>query len=239
MKRVFIASDGYGVVFPRTLAMGHKQIIIDESVEVTKPVELHTNNTDLVMSQVPETEDATSFTILCKEFGLVENDAEFKNKISIIFCDNGWMLVTLMSGALVVNLNNELLMPSTLDVTPPVVKKENILWVNANELLTHCSCFGMKGDFAYDFEWVLTINGNNNDNNTKLSIRHESNEDIDISLGYFAKFEQHLQAKENMKRVASIMSIIPTGGSSMEFDDDGVDDSEVVDEDEEDNIYGL
>lgn len=245
MKKLFVANEGFEKEYTRRRARGHKRLIISDDVEVVQPVTLHTDGTDLVVSRADDSDDSEVYTMLCKEFGLVGGATGFKNKISVIFCDNGWMLVTLLHGALVMNLDDQLLMPTAGDdFTNPKVVKEDICWVNADNLLEYGKYFGLKGQFMFDFEWVFTVSGDKVGGLRSFKITNEKEEDIDISLGYFAQYEQQIQNKKDAKEANSLMRNIfhSDRNSSYEFDEDEYDEDS-YDEDDDDDLsledYGM
>lgn len=243
MQKLFVANEDYEKEFSRSRAKGHKRLIIGDDVEIIKPVKLHTEGTDLVVSKGESSDDSEVYTMLCQEFGLVGGVTSFRNKISVIFCDNGWMLVTLLHGALVMNLDKQLLMPTAGDdFTTPKVVKEDICWVTANDLLEYGKYFGVKGQFMFDFEWTFEVSGDRVNGMKSFSIKNIKDEDIDISLGYVARYEQQLQIKAEATEARNLMkNILQTGtGTSYEFDEE---DEEEEDEDGDDDVsfedYGL
>lgn len=236
MQKLFVANEDFEKEYTRKKAKGHKRLIVGNDVEIIKPVSLHTDGTDLVISKSEDASGTEVYTMLCKEFGLVNGASGFKNKISVIFCDNGWMLVTLLHGALVMNLDNQLLMPTVGDdFSTPKVVKDDICWVDASMLLEYGKYYDLKGRFMYDFEWTFIVGGDNVNGMRNFSIQHISDEDIDISLGYVAQYEQQLQLKQDAKDAQNIMKNILGSGennsSGFEFDED--EDDEDITEDED------
>lgn len=212
MNKLFIADKGFNREIARTRANGYKRIVISEDVEMAMPFQFQTDGTDLVAVPVEAAEgEPECYTVLCQEFGLVGGHQGYKSQLSVIFCDNGWMLVTLYHGGLIMNLDGRMLMPTVGDdiVTPKVVR-DHILWVDAEKLLAYSKYLNDKGYFMYDYEFMLELSGDNTRGMGSFNFRSIDGETIDISLGYIAQHEQNrikrAQAYEAKKTMAALQS---------------------------------
>lgn len=239
MKKLFIADEGFERVFKRSRAKGHKRLVINDDVSIMSPVEFTTQDTDLVMQAVEDSEEQEVYTILCKEFGCVGLTTDFRSKISVIFLDDGWMLVTLLHGALVMNLENQLLMPTVGDdFKTPAVVPEDICWVNADNLLEYGKYLGVKGQFMFDVEFTFLVGGDKINNMRSFSIKPITDEDIDLSLGYIAAYEQKMQAKEAVRETKKVMKAVFAKESveedDLDYGDEDEDEDGYEDEDESD-----
>lgn len=243
MQKLFVADDVYEKEFTRKRAKGHKRLVIADDVSIVEPVALHTEGTDLVLSHTEGVEgDAEVYTMLCTEFGLVGGANGFKNKISVIFLDEGWMLVTLYHGALVMNLNDRLMMPTAGDdFTNPKVITEDICWVNADNLLEYGKYYDLKGQFMHDFEFFFVVGGDNINGMRQFSIIHLDDEDIDLSLGLFAQYQQKIiLAREAREAKQLTQAILQTGtGYEYEFDSDDEEEEDEEDDDFDAEDYGF
>lgn len=237
MNKLFFADKGFSREIMRDRAKGYKRIMIDDALEMAAPFSFETQGTDLVA--VP-TEPADGvgevFTFLCREFGLVGGDKGLRSKLSVIFCDNGWMLVTLHHGSLVVTLDGQLMMPQVgEDVEAVRVIPDNVLWVNADKLLGFSKYLENKGQFMYDFEFMFELGGDNTKGMGQFLFRCLHEETIDISLGYVAQYEQNLvkraEAQEAKKKYAQVAAYFG-GYQKHEFDEPEHDEPEVEEDDD-------
>lgn len=239
MKRMFI-SDGFEKVYSRERAKGHKSLVIDDNIKSGSYIQFVTGDNDsLVMKEADSTDkDANEeevYTILCKEFGLFGYSHGVTAELSIIYLDNGYMLVTLWKGAMVCYLNNELVLPNVDCGDLPNFTNDDIYWVNAEHLLSYRKYMGAKEYFMYDFEFSHILAGEVKGGLKSFRYKHIEEEDVDLSLGYYAQYEQTVLAKEEAKKASQFSKMFsPVSGSmQLEFDDDDFDDDDDEDEDEE------
>lgn len=244
MNKLFIADKDFNREIPRTRAKGYKSVVVDEAVEMAMPFQFQTQGTNLVIVPTEMAEgEPECYTVLCNEFGLVGGSQGFKSRVSVIFCDNGMMLVTLYHGGLVMNLDGQLLMPTVGDdfVTPRVVK-DNIMWVDAEKLLAYSKYLGQKGYFMYDHEFMLELSGDNIKGMGNFVFRNIDEESIDISLGYVAQYEQQQIKKAEAREAQNTMKMLQnswaqTQSAPMEFEEPDPD--EVGAQEEEDDDSGV
>jgi hypothetical protein len=235
MQKVFIANEDFEKEYSRSRAKGHTSIKVDDDVAVSDSIRIVTEGTTLAIKKDNEGSGDEVFTIPCKEFGLT-NYGDVSAKISVIFCDNGWMLVTLLQGALVLNLDGSLLMPTVGDVASTKVVKEDIFWVDAEKLLSYSKYFSdTQARFIYDIEFVFEVSGQYINGMTNFSLKPFHDEDVDLSLGYIAQYEQALENKKNAKDAKKMVSAMLNKSNSEPLDFD--DDDEYVDEDYEEEGY--
>lgn len=220
--------------FARTRAKGHTAIEIAEGVEAMKPIAMKTVDNKLVVEAVEDDGSGEEvYMIPCKEFGLVDYN-NTKAKVSVILCDDGWMLLTLLDGAIVINLDDELLMP-TVNCDAPDVVKDDIKWVNINDILSYMT-YWKEGKFPYEYEWVFELAGGNINGMSNYKIHPVKEELIDISQGYIAQYELEKQNKEDVKRTQALMNTIVASNMSdgVEFDEDDDEDEDYDDDDDYD-----
>lgn len=161
---------GYGSIHFLTNKSGH--------------VNVRGEGTSIVVEPTESSEDDSQWYLLfCKEFGTVSGyEADFR----VLFCDAGYMLITLKTGVLVLSKDDGIILISS---EPVEASNNNITWYNINTFLGYMPRFRTKGMFSHDIEWSFSSNGKNLVSNSGL--------DRDISLGYLALYEQkHRKAGE-------------------------------------------
>lgn len=241
MQKVFIAnaSDLETRIYNRERAGGYKRLVIDDSVDSMDAIEIKTEGTDLVVSKVTYVENADEeYVILCKEFGLVGLDIDFRSDISVIFLDGGYMLVTLRKGGLVINLDDKLLMPNLGVSRIPNVNTEEILWIKADFILSYSKYWGTAGRFMYDMEIFLNIGGDYKNQMWNSKLLPYPDQHIDISLGKIAQWEQLQQTKQEAKAARSFVDgLLSQHDEDFEYesDFDFGDDSEDSEDDDSDD----
>lgn len=238
MQKIFVSNEGFERSIPRTRANGYKELVIADDVDVFSAVSVVSEEDKLVVKNVEQTEEDESYTILCDEFGLTGLSEGAFARVSIIFCDNGKMLVTLHEGCLILNLNGKLLMPSVgVDKTPAVYESE-IYWIKAETLLGY-SKYLRKGKFMYEYELMFVLKGSMVNKMHSFDLHTEPDMDIDISHGWIAKYEQEEQLKAEAKEAkAAFNSFMSSVDDEYEFDDED-DDSDDDDDDDEWGDYGM
>lgn len=237
MKKVFVSDDEFPREITRNHAHGHKKIVIADDVNPADAITMRTEGTTLLIEKATEDSDEEPvYCILCKDFGLFGFESKLSSKLSYILCDDGWMLITLIRGAFVVNLNNRLLMPSVGVDKLPTLRENEVFWVDKELLYRYSQYMKEKSHFPYDFEFFVELSGAIIGGLSSFKYFHSNAEDIDLSLGTFAQYLQNEENKKNAKEAKKLQKQIIQSSSNMEFDDedDGDDNSDDVWDDEDD-----
>ena len=240
MSNVFLACENN---FPRTIsrsrAKGYKSLKIDDDIEQFSKYEIVTEGDTLRMKKVETDEDPDSFTILCKEFGLDDMKTNFDSKISVIFLDNSYMLVTLHSGAFCVNIEDEngnlkLTCPNIGVEEFPEFNPDSLLWVDMERIMSFSNFMtDSKNLFLYDFEFFFMVGGHDNGNQS-FRLRLMKDSDIDMSFGAYANYLEQREKHKEFNSANKIINAISkaSSDSAMEFDDSD-DDYEDWEEDDD------
>lgn len=238
MKKMFLSDSEFQHEIQRSRAKGHKSLSIDNEVESFSYIDMKTEDDVLKVcsaGEVDENEEEV-YTILCKEFGLVGyRKDKFKSTVSVIFLDNGYMLVTLHKGGLVCRLDGKLMMPSVGVDSLPSFNEDDVYWVDAECLLGYSKFMEEKGRFIYDFEFMFVLGGDNTADLHSFSFKHLNEDDIDLSLGLFAQHLQRVQNKKDMKAARNLMKMVAEAQSNIE--EDFFEDDDEDDEDEDDGLF--
>lgn len=237
MKKVFVSNSEFPRKLTRTDALGYKEVIISEGVSPADVITMRTDGDKLVIEKIEDdSEEEPVFCILCKDFGLFGFESKFKSKISYILCDDGWMLVTLHRGAFVVNLDDKLLMPSTGVENIPNLNEEDVLWIDKDYLLRYTQYMRDKENFPYDFEFMVELSGSYVGSLSSFKFLHITEEDVDMSLGKYALYQQNLENKAKAKNAKKLQAqVVANSSVDMEFDDDEEEDYEDEDDYEDDD----
>lgn len=230
--RLLVLTDKNKTEFNRGKAHGYKKISCKSVGELT-PVEFKSEGDTLEIVDTDKPVDKEVFCIQCNEFGVIgyngtDPDKNFMSDLGVIFCDGGEMFVTLYKGAIFLRLNGDIVMPTTEDMSKVAYSQDDILWINADRLLSFGKCLYGEGKFMYDREYALTLAGNKRNLETFI-LRQHRDEDIDLSKGYIetVELEQRLKAAklENKKIMNNLISKLTTK-SKPELELDGLDDGE-------------
>lgn len=228
------------LVITRSRCHGYKTLKISDKVSMASHVKFETENEDVLAVNVTEEESETKkITFLCDEFGLYgyKDKGGMYAKVSIIFCDNGKMLVTLHEGTLILNYEGDLVQPILgVDNCSKVTSPNNIYWVNADTILSNKCYFGneIQQVHTQDFEYFFTLSGGKINDCASLKIKVHKDEFVDLSLGHVAVMEEELLRKEEAKRAKKIVGLsvsAPSQTGAIDIDDYG------DDEEEEDTFY--
>lgn len=152
---------------------------------------------DLNLIKVGKDNDEHPYMILCKEFGVAGG---VDSNISIIFCDGGWMLVTLYEGGIPILVDGNLMCANKNISGYPEISKNNIVWLNAERILGNLKVLTDKAELHQDFEFFLTVSGINN-GFANVKFKHLKDSTIDISGGYY---EVYLENREKRKKAREV-----------------------------------
>lgn len=241
MARLFLGVGGK--TYPRTQGHGYNELKLDADLKIPSIARFATEDRTLTVYGDGEQDGTESYTFMCKEFGLYgyRDRSDIYAKVSVILCDDGWMLVTLLDGTLLLDLDDQLVQPTTGERSAyPSVRPANIYWVNQDTLLGHKAYFGSK--FAcvntQDYEYVFELHGGVYDGLSSFSMRAVQEEYVDLSQGYTAQCEYEEQQKQAARRARKLVTAtVNTGGSSvveLDFDEDDADDDSYFMFDDED-----
>lgn len=229
---------------PRSKAHGYKSLKLCDSLGMAKEVDYNTSGEvlEVIGKPIEESKEKLEYVFLCKEFGLFGYKGGKSNpfaKISVIFCDDGWMLVTLRGGTLVINYDDQLLQPivedDNLSDTLPSIKEDEVYWVNQDTLLSHKKFFGTDFECVHimDFEYVFTLSGGISKGLSSFRLAKHPDEYVDLSQGYIAMLEAEAGKKAQAKQARKIMQLTVDSNDGLEVDDSELESDEVeFDEDE-------
>lgn len=241
MRHIFVCNTNSPREITRKRAVGYTSIKLDEGIGKITPFEVKTEGQTLCFVPTEYADDDTEeeYTILCKEFGLVGYD-KCKAKVSIILCDDGYMLVTLHSGGLIVTLDDKLMLPTVGEFQyKSNISDGEIMWIDESYFLSSGNekWFGVdEGKFIFDIEYMLIVSGGRSAGyNAGSRVRRIRAEDVDMSLGYIAKYEEDKKAKEEARHADEMRKAFQPQNqqTGWEFDDDEDDVVEDVENDDD------
>lgn len=240
MSRILVCRDNEELLLKKSNAFQYKEVDLS-SLACGTTFSMKGLEDKLLGEKVEEDDGEPVYTLVTKEFGLYAKSNGVDAKVKISFCDNGLMLVDVLEGALLFKPEEEILLVSRGVSSLPSINLSNILWVNADKLLSFAQYWGdFKSRYTQDFEYVFVLGGETKSGLDSFSIRCINDETIDISGGAIAVLEAQMKVKEEAKEAErSFMSLLQqSSSSSYEFDDDDEDDEDDEDyEDDEDDDY--
>lgn len=206
IRKVYFGQGGVGML-SRGLSHGYKSLIMDEDLGMGNLINFETSEEALVMSPVDGNADLSNdaITFICDSFGV----CNIKSKISIIFCDDGKMLVTLYYGMLHINYDGVVVSPAC-GITEDVSMRSGIKWVDMDTILAMRQYFGTELQQRYyqDFEYFFEVCGGSDKNNCATwSCRCLKDEYIDMSLGFIAETEIKIMRRERQREVNKICAM--------------------------------
>ena len=249
MKQRLLVADGINLgEFPRK-AKGYKKVIADPSLnrQLVKFVDEEIDG-ERVLRLVPDTDavddnfDDEEYIIVTKEFGLMGYDKGVKAEIDYLFCDDGIMFVTLKAGALIIKLEDRILMPNVNYESKVSFSTNEVMWVDADWLKSFHKAIGTDGNYAtfmseFQFHAIVSgqITGKNDSSNGLSSASFKPVIDLfeDLSLGAFDVYKAQKKAKDDAKAAKNIMKQVLHSTTEYDFDDE----EDSVEEDEDDDDY--
>ena len=233
MTTLFFADKNFDKVITRTRAKGYKSLIIDEDVEIAKPVSTTTFVDEAGVSHLRvskldgQADDAqVEYMFLVKEIGAVPTEAG-ATELEIIFLDAGWMLVTLKKGAIAVKIGNSVTIPNLNYNISNKVTVDTIKWVNLEDLIS-VAIMHNKIDldetdlFTYDFIYNMSIRSNPTP--MSIGITYTFLNKTDISLGAFALYRQQQQSKAQglavRKQMQETLKVMDSDTEYEDYDDE-------------------
>lgn len=237
MKTVYFGKNNEEeLVLTRSLSHGYKKAVISSELELGSEVCIFTDGNSLLFNK----EDGKfeflkdKLMFVCKEFGVTK---ESNAKVSIIFCDNGEMIVTLHSGSVITMFDGKMVQPIVGDIEVSPVTPREVLWVNQDTFLGMKNYFGNEYNNRYwqDFEYFFTISGGIDKAGCSFSnIKKHPDEYVDLSLGYVATMQERDAERERQeadKKLAEIFTY-NADNQNIEFEETDYDDDDYDDEDD-------
>lgn len=238
-SNVLVCKDGQELKLNRSKA--HKFTTIDlTELGCGKSFEFEAREDSLhgVPAEMPE---EMRYTLVTKEFGVYAMKDKVSAKIKVRFCDDGVMVVDLIEGAVLIKPEDDILLASVGVSSLPAVNEDEILWVDADKLLSYRQYWGgLKSSMTQDFEYVFIIKGGKIGGIESFGLRQITDETIDISGGYIAALEAELKKKEDAKKIqrgfAEIVAGSSVSGYAFDDDDEDLDAEDEYVEDEDDDF---
>lgn len=245
-------------VVTRSKALGYKTMQIAADVENGDEVDMGFSDDAIVINKSAvqlsdkenENEEEAEISMLIKEFGVFGG---VHSQLEVTLCD-GAMLVTLVKGAIDINIDGQVMLASR-GVSIDNICKQNsseIIWVGLQQLLRNCAFWcNANSEFPYDYVYMIDVCGDST-NGATVTMRPTVKDAflIDISNGSFELLEKQREAKSQMELLNSMMGKkkksvsgdrleLPnmTSKPSVESDDVDYDASLYDDEDDDDDDF--
>lgn len=243
-------------VVTRSKALGYKTMQIAADVENGDEVDMGFSDDAIVINKSAvqlsdkenENEEEAEISMLIKEFGVFGG---VHSQLEVTLCD-GAMLVTLVKGAIDINIDGQVMLASR-GVSIDNICKQNsseIIWVGLQQLLRNCAFWcNANSEFPYDYVYMIDVCGDST-NGATVTMRPTVKDAflIDISNGSFELLEKQREAKSQMELLNSMIGKkkksvsgdrleLPnmTSKPSVESDDVDYDASLYDDEDDDDD----
>lgn len=239
MKNTYFGKGGERLELTRSLSHGYRKAVIDESLTIGSVIETVTDENTLVYRKTDGEFELgkDKLTFVCKTFGVTKDTPA---KVSIVFCDNKDMIVTLHEGAIICMVNDKMVQPSVgnIQTTSPVASE--VLWLDQDTFLSMKNYFGDEYHNKYwqDFEYFFTVQGGIDKVGCEsFKLKKHNDEYVDLSLGYVATMKEqdeiHKQKRE-AEKIANMFQYTPNSNMEFEEIEEDYDDEEYYDDYEDD-----
>lgn len=248
MKQRLLVADGITLGTFTRKAKGYKKIIADPSLDrqLVKFVDEEVNGERILRlvkdeGMADNNFDDEEYIIVTKEFGLMGYDKGVKANIDYIFCDDGVMFITLKAGALIIHLEDRLLMPNVNYESKVSFALEDVLWVDSNRLKSYHKTIGDSGDYATfinEFKFNATVAGQvagksaTSSGLSSFSFKPDIESFEDLSLGAYDVYKAKKKVRDEAKAAKNIMKQVSNTTTEYDFDDD---EEDALNEDYEDD----
>lgn len=243
-------------VVTRSKALGYKTMQIAADVENGDEVDMGFSDDAIVINKSAvqlsdkenENDEEAEISMLIKEFGVFGG---VHSQLEVTLCD-GAMLVTLVKGAIDINIDGQVMLASR-GVSIDNICKQNsseIIWVSLQHLLRNCAFWcNANSEFPYDYIYLIDVCGDST-NGATVTMRPTVKDAflIDISNCRFELLEKQRETKSQMELLNSMLGKKKKAGSgdrlelpnipskpNVESDDVDYDASLYDDEDDDDD----
>lgn len=217
-----VLKDG---VVTRSKALGYKMMQVAADVENGDEVDMGFSDNAIVISKAAvqpsgnenENGEEAEISMLIKEFGVFGG---VHSQLEVTLCD-GAMLVTLVKGAIDINIDGQVMMASR-GVSIDNICKQNsseIIWVNLQQLLRNCAFWcNANSEFPYDYIYLIDVCGDST-NGATVSMRPQDKNAflIDISNGGLERMEKQREVKSQMEMLTSFSKKKSNTGTRLEM----------------------
>jgi len=193
------------------------------------------------LAEIQETEaSASEYSFIVKEFGVF---SDYPSRLEVMFLDD-YMLVTLIEGAILINLGGEILTATNGidDSTLPKPTLNKIYWVKPDNLRTYARIWlGELKDFTDDYliSFIAKYSGGSDRyghaNGINVSLAGDL---IDISNGAVTKYKNFLERQKVTQAskdfIKSVLAPVSSSEDDFVYNEDDYDDDENYDDEDED-----
>lgn len=203
---MFIFDNSVERVLTRNKALGYKSFVIGDDVTSGCEADMSLDNENGCIcinraTAVEATDEEPEITLVLKEFGVFSN---IQSEIEVTICDK-YMVVTLIKGAIDVNLDGNVMMASRgVDVDKITCQSmDSVVWIDVETLLSFTQFWcGENKDYPYDYIYRIFVSGNNSGTRTLRMTPVKPNEFLlDISNGALEVINQKRMLKAEIDRV--------------------------------------